>query len=90
MTPQLEDVPKPEVTDVKIAPISEEERKPEIARRRPTADWEAPEDFEIVFEKLEEEKPEPEVTTIEVTKVVKEEGTCITPFVPCSMYLVIC
>ena len=66
--------PKP-----KDAPEPEEAPKPETVERKPTSPWEAPQDFEIVIEKFEEvpDKPEEvttEVTTVEVTKTVKEEG----------------
>ena len=73
--PKPDEMPKPEE-----APKSEEAPKPEIVERKPTAPWEAPQDFETVIEKFEDvpEKPEQvttEVTAVEVTKTVKEEGT---------------
>ena len=71
----------PETVEVTFVPKPKEEEapKPETVERKPTSPWEAPQDFEIVIEKFEEvpEKPEEvttEVTTVEVTKTVKEEG----------------
>ena len=73
--PKIKMAPKPEEV-----PKAEEAPKQDVIERKATAPWEAPQDFEIVIEKFEDvhEKPEEittDVTTVEVTKFVKEEGT---------------
>ena len=75
-----EEAPERETIEVTFTtPKPKEAPEPEEVKRKPTSPWEAPEDFEIVIEKFKEvpEDVPTEVTTVEVTKVVKEEGTCI-------------
>ena len=87
VTTLKDEVTAPTTVEVSIAPTPDEMFKdevdipskpeePGIVEYKPPALWEAPQDFEIVIERLDEKAPEDVTTDVTTKDVVPEEGIC--------------